>query len=246
MRSLSITVVGALCAILMLPAFIAGGGLLSSSGASDLLPPTGKAGREWLLAVAADARFLAGGWLLILMGYLVMVAFVGFYFALRQAGPALILAPVLGIAGMVLVQVSHLIPIGMASELAPAYDASGADHVTLAAVSDTLAATAMVVNTAGDALVWGVAVPMFAWAVLATRALPRWIAWLGFVVAVCGGWLGLFSAASSVIEGLSTIGFLGFFIFMLCMGVALLRQRPQQAQELRAESDTPTRVSSEP
>jgi hypothetical protein len=215
----------------MFPTLIAGGALLSSSGASDLLPGTGKPGRAWLVAVESDSRFAAGGWLLILMGYLAAVAFVGFYYALRHAGQVLLLAPVLGVAGMVLVQVSHLIPIGMAYELAPAYVARGADQATLGAVSDTFAATALVVNGAGDALVWGVTVPLYAWAVLTTRAVPRWIGWLGFVVAVFAGWLGLLAPASSVVEGLSNIGFPAFFIFMLCMGIALLRRRSHPGED---------------
>jgi hypothetical protein len=227
MKRLSITLIGAWCAILVFPTFIAGGVLLSSSGASDLLPETGKPGREWLVAVASDNGFAAGGWLLILMGYLAAVAFVGFYYALRQAGQVLLLAPILGIFGMVLVQISHLISIGMAYELAPAYVASGADQATLGSVSDTFAATAVVVNAAGDALVWGVTVPLFAWAILTTRAVPRWIGWLGLVVAVFGGWLGLMAPASSVIEGISSIGFVAFFVFMLSMGIALLRRRSQ-------------------
>ncbi len=243
MKKLRITVVGAWCAILMFPTFLVGGILLSSGGASDLLPQTGKPGRTWLLAVASDAGFAAGAWLVILMGYLAMVAFVGFYYSLRHAGQVLLLAPVLGVAGMVLVQVSHLIPIGMAYELAPAYVAQGADTATLGTVSDTFAATALVLNAAGDALVWGVTVPLYAWAVLTTHAVPRWIGWLGFVVAVFAGWLGLLAPASTVVESISNIGFPAFFIFMLSMGIALLRRRsrtgkdqPASAQDLAPTS----------
>ncbi|WP_270888824.1 hypothetical protein [Pedococcus sp. 5OH_020] len=75
MKSLKITVVGAWCAILMFPTFLVGGILLSSGGASDLLAQTGKPGPAWLAAVASDSGFAAGAWLLILTGYLVMVAF---------------------------------------------------------------------------------------------------------------------------------------------------------------------------
>ena len=60
--------------------------------------------------------------------------------------------------------------------------------------------------------------PMFALAILRTRALPRWIGWLGLVVGVLAGWLGLLGPASGVIEGISSIGFIGFFVFMLSMG----------------------------
>jgi hypothetical protein len=237
MKRLRITVLGAWCAILMFPTLIVGGVLLSSSGASDLLPETGKPGRAWLVAVASDTGFAGGGWLLILMGYLALVAFVGFYYALRHAGQVMVVAPVLGVAGMVLVQVSHLIPIGMAYELAPAYVAGGADSATLGSVSDTFAAIALVVNAAGDALVWGVTVPLYAWAVLATHVVPRWIGWLGFVVAVFAGWLGLLTPVSSVLEALSNIGFLAFFVFMLSMGVALLRRRSHPGEDRPAGAE---------
>ena len=77
-----VATVGAWCAISTVPVLIGGGALLSSSGAADLIPPTGPAGRQWLQAVAsAPGAFAAGGWLLILMGYLVLVAFVGLYFS---------------------------------------------------------------------------------------------------------------------------------------------------------------------
>ena len=65
---------------------------------------------------------------------------------------------------------------------------------------------------------------MFAVAILRTRALPRWIGWLGILVGVLAGWLGLLSPASGVIESISGIGFIGFFVFMLSMGVAILRR----------------------
>jgi hypothetical protein len=232
MQRLKLTTVGAWCAILVLPVLIAGGTLLGRSGAADLLPATGAPGKDWLVAVASDSGFAGGGWLLIAMGFLVIVAFVGFYRFLASAGELLILAPTAGIVGMSLVQVSHLVPIAMAYELAPAYVQAGADKATLGSVSDTLAAVSQVTNAGGDALVWGVAVPLFAWAILATRALPRWVGWLGFVTAVFGGLLGLLAPLSSAVDGLSTIGFLAFFIFMLCMGITMLRRRS------RVTSDT--------
>lgn len=241
MKRLATTVVGAWCAILMFPVLIAGGALMSASGATDIIPGTGNNGGSWLAAVASDGRFSAGGWLVILMGFLAVVAFVGFYYALRAAGELVVLATVLGVAGMVLVQVSHLIPIGMAYQLAPAYVDHAAEQPTLGAVSDAFAGVAVVLNSAGDALVWGVVVPLYGWAVLTTGAAPRWIGWLGVLVAVCGGWLGLLSPLSGVVEGISSIGFLGFFIFMLSMGIALLRgrPRPESTPPLDREDTTP-------
>lgn len=66
---------------------------------------------------------------------------------------------------------------------------------------------------------------MFAVPIIRTQALPRWIGWLGILVGVLAGWLGLLSPASGVIEGIASIGFIGFFVFMLSMGVAILRRR---------------------
>lgn len=225
MKPSQISTVGAWCAILVVPVLIAGGFLLSSSGAGDLIPPTGNARREWLVAVAAaPARFAAGGWLLILMGNLVLVALVSFYYVLRDAGSILILAPVLATVAMVLVTISHLIPIGMAYELAPAFShAAAADQATLGIVANVLGATSLVVNAAGNALGWGVVVPLYAWAILKTRVLPGWIGWLGFAVAVLGGWLGVLAPVSTLLESISSIGFVLFFIFLLCVGIAILR-----------------------
>ena len=69
---------------------------------------------------AAGWLFFAGAWLIILMGYLGIVALVGFYDTLQMAGPVMILAPILGAVGLTLV-VSHLIPIAIGYELVPAY-----------------------------------------------------------------------------------------------------------------------------
>ena len=73
-------------------------------------------------------------------------------------------------------------------------------------------------------IIWGVVVPIYALAALKTRAfIPGWIAWVGLVAAVFAGWLGLFAPASSVIDGITFIGFVAFFVWMLVLGIALLR-----------------------
>jgi hypothetical protein len=232
-----VATVGAWSAISTVPVLIGGGALLSSSGAGDLIPQTGTVGQEWLLAVgSASAAFAAGGWLLILMGYLVLVAFVGLYFTLSEAGSIMVLAPVLGVSAMVLVTVSHLIPIGMAYDLAPAFAAAPAtNREALGVVADVLAATSLVINAAGNALGWGVVVPLYAWAILKTRALPRWIGWLGLTVAILAGWLGLFAPLSSVVNSVSSFGFPAFFLFLLCGGIATLRRQAAHRRHLAPE-----------
>ncbi len=245
MPQFRLTTVGAWSAILMVPVLVLGVGLLATSGAQDLLPATGPAGEIWLLAVAGHTgRFTAGGWLLVLMGFLAMVAFVGIQQALPGRNESLVLAPVLGLVGMTLVQASHLIPIAMASHLAPAFAAAtGPARTNLATLSDTLAAVAQLLNTAGNAVVWGVTVPMLAWTILRTGAMARPVGWLGVVAAVFAGWLGPFAAASPVVEGLSTIGFLAFFLFMPSAGVSILRRQRRPAQATSAADAVPARAS---
>lgn len=227
MKNVSLATVGAVCAVLTTVTFVVGIGLLAGSGVETLIPEPGQAGLDWIADVNdASGAFFVGGWLLNLGGVFVLVAWIGFYDALKGAGPALILAPILGAVSMTLVTVSHLIPLAMAYELAPGYaDATPAAQESLAVTADTLSLVSLVTNYFGNALGWGVVVPLYAYAIMKTGAVPRWIGWLGWFVAVFAGWLSLLGPASTLIEGVTFLGFVGFFVFMASMGVALLRRR---------------------
>jgi hypothetical protein len=127
---------------------------------------------------------------------------------------------VLGIVGMVFVTLSHALPIVLAYELVPAFGQGGpAVQVT----GDLVAGTALAVNVTGDLVLWGVAVPLLALAVLRTRLLPRWLGWLGLFVGAVGGWLGAVGYLWTTAEDISTIGFLAFFVWTIGMGVATIR-----------------------
>lgn len=226
--NVSLARIGAVAAVLTVVGFVVGIAVMATSGVQVMIPETGADGREWAAdAVDAGDAFVAGAAIVVFAGMLGLVAFVGFWDALRGAGPALVFAPILGAAGMVLVTISHATPIAMALELAPSYEESRATF-------DTLAQFCLVMNYFGDVLVWGVTVPMFAFAILKTRVAPRWIAWVGFVNAVFAGWLYLFYPLASVIEGISTIGFFAFFVFVASLGIALLRRRPAEPVEAPA------------
>jgi hypothetical protein len=205
-----------------------------------LIPETGKDGLEWIADVEdAGDLFIADAAIVVFAGLFGMVAFVGFYEALRHAGPLMIIAPVAGVAGLVLVTISHATPIALALELAPDYTAANeATQASLAATFDTFAEFCLLMNYFGDIFVWGVTTPLFAIAVLKTRVVPRWIGWVGMVAALFAGWLGLLSPISSIVENISTIGFFAFFIFWrasasLCSDRALQRRLPTHRQSPR-------------
>ena len=215
---MSLTRIGAWCAIGLVVAFVAGIALMAASGIQVLIPETGKDGLDWIADVDdASGAFFAGAWLVIVGGVLGLVGLIGFYDYLRRAGDWLLLAPILGVFGLTLVTISHLLPIAMAYELVP--DFRDADANTF----DTLASLALVLNYTGDVVLWGVVVPMYALAVLKTGLVRRWIGWLALGVWVFAGIGDALSPLSGAIEGLTFIGFVGFFVWMSAMGVSLLR-----------------------
>lgn len=226
MKGVSLATAGAVCALLMVAGFVVGIALMASSGVQVLIPETGQEGLDWIADVEdAGNLFIAGASIMVFAGLFGLVAFLGFYDALRQAGPLMIVAPVAGAVGMVLVTISHATPIALALELAPGYtQASGAARESLVVTADTFAQFCHLMNYFGDILIWGVTTPLFALAVLRTGAAPRWIGWVGLVSAFFAGWLGLLSPVSSLVEGVSTIGFFAFFLFFASLGVALLRR----------------------
>lgn len=233
MKNVSLATIGAVCALIAVAGFLVGVVLMVSSGVDTLIPETGEEGLRWIDDVDdAGGLFFVGAWLTNFAGLFLLVAFVGFYDALRAAGPTMIIAPIAGVVGMTLVTISHVLPLAMAYELAPGYlEANGATQAALAVTSDTFASASLLMNYVGNTLGWGVAVPLYAVAILKTALLARWIGWLGVVVAVVAGWLRLLEPASDVIEGVSSIGFVGFFVFIASMGIAILRRRRRLAAE---------------
>ena len=142
-----------------------------------VIPETGKEGLDWI-ADAQDAgnTFVAGAAIVVVAGLFGLVAFLGFSDTLRQAGPLMIIAPVAGAAGMVLVTISHATPIALALDLAPRVtEATGASKESLEATFDTLARFCLVMNYFGDVLVWGVTTPLYAVAILKTKVAPTWV-----------------------------------------------------------------------
>jgi hypothetical protein len=241
LERLDLRAIGGTCAVLGVVVFILGAVIGAATGGPDtVIPETGSGLVTWVDDVVDDRTgFAIGTGLVVAGGVLLAVALIGFYDVVRGAGPAMILAPVLGIVGFVLVTISHTLPIVMAEELAP--DFAGADaaaRATLQTTGDLMAGTALSMNYVGDLLLWAVAVPLFGLAVVRTGALPRWIGWLGIFAGVVGGWIGAFGIVSTTVENIAAIGFPAFFVWTVAMGVAMLRRpraRAQAAEETAPE-----------
>lgn len=232
MQTVTLARAGALCAVVTVVGFVVGIALMATSGVQVLIPERGKDGLDWIADVDDSGNwFVAGAAIVVFAGLIGLVAFLGFYDALKHAGPTMIVAPVAGAAGLVLVTISHATPVALATEFVPRYTAADeATRATLAVTFDTLAEFCLLMNYFGDILAWGVTTPLFAIAILKTRVVPRWIGWVGLVSAFFAGWLGVFAPVWGVAEGLSTIGFFAFFIFLASFGVALLLRRAPAAE----------------
>jgi Domain of unknown function (DUF4386) len=220
-------------AVLTVACFVLGIVLMASSGVQVLIPDSGDEAAWMVDANDGGELFVAGAWIAVAAGLVGIVALVGLYDVLKSAGPYLVFAPALAIAGLTLVTISHFVPITIAQETAPVF-VSGGPAVKAAALVDakTLTSVAHLANYFGDMLLWSVVTPLYAYAILKTRLLPRWIGWVGMVAAVFAGWLGIFSPLSSLIDGLTFLGFVAFFVFLAAVGVAVLRQKEMPAASL--------------
>ena len=226
MKELRLSTVGAVCALITVAGFVLGIALMAANGVEVLIPETGADGAEWVADVQeAGDGFVVGAWIVGLAGLVGIVALLGFYDVLKDAGPVMIIAPIAGAVGLTLVTASHVIPIAIAQELAPSYTPDDA------AVFDTFAAACLLLNYFGNIFNWAVATPLYAVAILTTGALPRWVGYLGLIAAVFAGWLGLLAPLSGAIEGVTAIGFFAFFLFLISMGITILRRRAEPGRE---------------
>jgi hypothetical protein len=224
-RSTLTTTAGA-CGVLTALCLVGGAALMIWSGVDGLIPDTGQSAIDWIDDVnSANDAFFGGAWLVVAGGLFGLVALVGFWRPLRDTAEVLILAPILSVVGMTMISVSHLLAIAMAYELVPGYvEGSRTTKDSLAVTTDTLASFAHVVNYVGGVLVFGVVVALYGWAILKTKALPRWIGWFAIITAVFAGWLGAAAPASRQLEDAAYIGYAAFVVWVAAMGFAVLRR----------------------
>ena len=220
MENVSLTKVGGVCAILT--------GILAAAGfiliaSTDILDA--EKAVEALPALDKDQNLIATAlWLFMLAATFGLAAALGFFQALRQAGALVWLATLFFEVGTLMVFAFTSIFLAMTYELAPAYlEATGATKSALEATGDTLGQLGDLTNLISGALSWGLGVLLFSLVILRTSVVTKWIGWLGILVAILGGWLALLGPTSDVFETIGFIGFIGFWVWMIAMGVALLR-----------------------
>ena len=175
-------------------------------------------GNEWLESRGVDT-LIPGHWFDTLGGLLFMVAALGFYRVLRQAGPLPLIAVVATLTGGIFLVFHGFINLGIAYELVPGTDALSQ--------TDRLAAGV------GGVLIVGVGVLLFSFAILRTSVLPKWIGWLGLVnvathVALVTILSGVFDSSIRPPWLLASGTFLGW---VLAMGVVLLRLKEPMVRE---------------
>ncbi len=201
MGNMNIVKVGGVCAILAVVSFIMGRIAF---------------GNEWLQSRGVDT-LIPGHWFDSLGFLLFMVAALGFYRALRQAGPLPLIAVVVTVTGSIFSIFHGFINLGIAYELVPDTDALSQ--------TDGLASSVGIVLTF-------IGVLLFSLAVLRTSLLPKWIGWLG-MIAVLGFCL---LALLPLVFSMATPWFLLYVVgvWLVAMGVVLLRLKELVAPDSTA------------
>ena len=220
MEKVSLLKVSGVCAILTAVVAVAALGMLIVG--TDMLDAEDTA--EALSIMDEEKALVATEvWLLILANVLASVAGLGIFQALRPAGALMWIAVVAFVGGGLFLIVKYFTELAVLYELASPYvDADPATKIALLVLGETLLTASLLAQLVGDAISFGIGVPLFSLAILRTPVVPRWVGWLGFIVAL-GGWLALLGPASDVFEILGFIGVLAFFAWMIAVGVALLR-----------------------
>ncbi len=172
-------------------------------------------GNEWLKSRGVDT-LITGHWFDVLAVVLIMPAALGYYQALRQAGPLPLIAVVASLTGGIVLLLRGFILLGIAYELVPG-------------ITDTLRQTGWLVAGVGAVLVFIIGVLLFSFAILRTSVVPKWIGWLG-VIAALGFCL---MALLPLVFSMATPWFLGwiFLVWMVAMGVVLLRLKEPVAPD---------------
>ena len=190
-------------------------GLLEAVNATEVFP----------IMVEHRTTTLVGMWLFVLLIFPLAVLGLGLFAALRRAGYVTWVAALALLGGSLLALLRNILLLAMTYELAPAYaNATGAVQSALAVLGDTLLMFGFIAgDLVGGILAGGVGVPLFSAAMLRTELVPRWIAFLGFAVAITAGWGTLLLPLGEVFAIVPFVGTIGFLVWLVALGIKLWR-----------------------
>lgn len=223
MGNMSFLKVCGVCAILA--GIVAAAGFIIIIAATDVMDAKGAA--DFLPKANDDKATIAAAlWLFVLGPFLGLMGVLGLYQATRDQGTLIRVAALFFVLGIPFTLSRVFLDLGVVYELAPRYVETAANSATSASlivVADTMDTIGLLADIVSTVLMFGIAVLLFSVAIIRTSVVPKWIGWLGVLVAIAGGWLSLLGPAFSVIEAIAFIGFLLFLIWIISVGVSLLR-----------------------
>ena len=224
MTDLNFMKVSGVCAILT--GIAAAAGIIILMAGTDIMDAEGAA--NFLPMANAEKATIAGAlWLFVLAPFLALMGILGLYQATRDQGNLVRVAALFFVLGIPFALSRVIMDLGVVYELAPAYVATAANSNTSASLivlADTLDTIGVLADLLANVLILGIGVLLFSVAIIRTSVISKWIGWLGVPVAIVGGWLSLLGPAFSVIEAVAFFGFLLFLVWIISMGVSLLRQ----------------------
>ena len=180
---------------------------------------------EALPAVDADKAIIAtSSWLFILAPILLLGTVPGFFQALHPAGEAIWFAVLASVIGVPLLIISTGIELVLIYEVATPYVEAGPDAgADLLVLGDVLITLSLLLRLVGDAIFTGIGGLLFTIAILQTGFAPKWVGWIGLIAAV-GHWFILLTQVSEVFELIGLVGEIAFFMWLIAVGVVLLRK----------------------
>ena len=228
MAKVSLQKVSGVCALLTVAVVIVGFALFAFTDVSETAPTI-----EVLPAVDADKATVATAtWLITIASILLLGSVPGLFQVLRRAGDIMWVAILASVIGGVFLILANLIELAVIYELAPAYVEAGPDAgAELLVLGDTLFSLTLWSRTLGDLIFTGIGGLLFSIAILQTGFAPKWVAWLGLIGAV-GHWFAVLSPASEAFELIWLIGEIAFFLWLIVIGVVLLRKAEVPAATL--------------
>jgi hypothetical protein len=201
-------------------------------------PPTVDFGNaEQLSALAQEPRpAILAYWLGLLSPCLALPIGFGWLVLLRRSAHAQF-GVLMFYVGMLFVVLLDILELALYSELPTRYvAATDAAKPAILALGGVLDLTKAVLGYVGHFFAFGLAQFAIGLAILKDRVVPSWLGWLSLVPAILLGWLATaltLSGRSSAAGGVAAIGVPIFFVWLLSMGVVLLRAAKLESTSTR-------------